>query len=295
MVCQCNGRQYLPELRRSSSDTVTPANTIMFIWDWVLRLPRNHAALDNFNPMLPADAPSEQETSEEGPSDAERRNIAVRELEASFDLNVVGAGSREAAVDRLLNSSSHPAQGINTYYDVDMCAIVFLGLLLFARFQHHPEQLPGCVAPGLPNMSARKSWYDLPLFSHRNQPAVSLKYDAQAKSMRSALEECGIHTSAVTHINRKWGAQLAERGGTYYLPRDIQRGEALLVKVFPDIERCQQQLHDSKRTEKGMAGEAFIQFMLFLRRAFLQDAPISDTSTLISTSGTTLSSKIPST
>nr|KIR47028.1 hypothetical protein I312_03924 [Cryptococcus bacillisporus CA1280] len=184
---------------------------------------------------------------------------------------------------------------------VDMCAIVFLGLLLFARFQHHPEQLPGCVAPGLPNMSARKSWYDLPLFSHRNQPAVSLKYDAQAKSMRSALEECGIHTSAVTHINRKWGAQLAERGGfpvtqgTYYLPRDIQRGEALLVKVFPDIERCQQQLHDSKRTEKGMAGEAFIQFMLFLRRAFLQDAPISDTSTLISTSGTTLSSKIPST
>lgn len=81
------------------------------------------------------------------------------------------------------------------------------------RFQHHPEQLPGCVAPGLPNMSARKSWYDLPLFPHRNQPAVSLKYDAQAKSMRSALEECGIHTSAVTHINRKWGAQLAERGG----------------------------------------------------------------------------------
>lgn len=39
-------------------------------------------------------APSEQETSEEGPSDAERRNIAVRELEASFDLSVVGAGSR---------------------------------------------------------------------------------------------------------------------------------------------------------------------------------------------------------
>lgn len=219
---------------------------------------------------------------------------------------------------------------------VDMCPVAFLGVLLFARFQHHPEQLPRCVAPRLPNMSTRKSWYDLPLFSHKNQPAVALKYDAQAKSMRSALEECGIHTSAVTHISRKWGAQLAERGGAsqadiarqgrwvtsvmenvylshfplqalrvlagfpvtqeaYYLPRDIQRGEALLVTVFPDIERCQQQLHDPNRTEKDMAGEAFIQFMLFPSPSIPAGCAPSDTGTLICTSGTTLSSRIPST
>lgn len=35
----------------------------------------------------------------------------------------------------------------------------------------------------------------------------------------------------------------------------------------------QQQLHNSSRTEKDMAGEAFIWFMIFLRWTFLQDAP----------------------
>ncbi|WVO21620.1 uncharacterized protein IAS62_002929 [Cryptococcus decagattii] len=228
----------------------------MFIWDWVLRLPRNHATLDSFNPMLPAEvtieqmapqaestrqtqAPSEQETSEEGPSDAERRNIAVRELEASFDLSVVGAGSRDTYYDGV--SPEQMKDMYQHFIGRNSKQVAFLGMLLFARFQHHSEQLPGRVAPGLPNMSTRKSWYDLPLFSYKNQPAVARRFP-------------------VTQ-------------GAYYLPRDILCGEALLAKVFPDIERCQQQLHDPKRTETDMAGEAFIQFMLFLRRAFLQDAP----------------------
>ncbi|KIR35778.1 hypothetical protein I352_02057 [Cryptococcus deuterogattii MMRL2647] len=44
---------------------------------------------------------------------------------------------------------------------VDMRLSPVLGILFFARYafsiQHRPERLPGCVAPGLPNILRRKS------------------------------------------------------------------------------------------------------------------------------------------
>lgn len=54
------------------------------------------------------EATGEQEASGEGANDAERRNVAVRQLETSFDLSAVGAGSREAAAGRLLNRELKP-------------------------------------------------------------------------------------------------------------------------------------------------------------------------------------------
>jgi Centromere DNA-binding protein complex CBF3 subunit, domain 2 len=97
------------------------------------------------------------------------------------------------------------------HINVELCPVGALALHFFSRFHFENEAFP--------DFTERKNWYDTYLFPKKGTNQ-SIKYDEQAKIYREAFKKVGIHSSKVTHINRKSAINMITHHG---VPGDQQR------------------------------------------------------------------------
>lgn len=78
-------------------------------------------------------------------------------------------------------------------------------------------QIAGDTFPGssdnFPDLRSRRSWYNLPLLTVKNDVTKAIKYQEQRKTVAKALKAARIQCLAVTHVGRKTGARFAEQAG----------------------------------------------------------------------------------
>lgn len=78
--------------------------------------------------------------------------------------------------------------------EVELCSIGALALYLFTRFHYENEDFP--------DFTERKNWYEIAVFKG-DDPKTPISYKAQYNAYIDAFKSVGIHTSKVTHANRK--------------------------------------------------------------------------------------------
>jgi hypothetical protein len=78
--------------------------------------------------------------------------------------------------------------------DVEVCSIGALVLYLFSRFHFENEELP--------NFEKRENWYKTLAFKG-DRPFKAIQYKTQHSIYIEVFEKVGIHTSKMTHANRK--------------------------------------------------------------------------------------------
>lgn len=80
------------------------------------------------------------------------------------------------------------------YRDVEVYSVGTLALDFFSRFHFENEEFP--------DFTARENWYNTVLFKSED-PFSAIKYKAQQSTYAAVFKKLGIHTSKVTHANRK--------------------------------------------------------------------------------------------
>lgn len=95
--------------------------------------------------------------------------------------------------------------------NVELCPIGALALHLFTRFHYESEPFP--------DFSQRSNWYNTFLFNNKGSD-LPVSYDEQAKIYKEVFRNVGIHSSKVTHINRKSAINMIAHQG---VPGDQQR------------------------------------------------------------------------
>ncbi|KAG1567653.1 hypothetical protein G6F47_009448 [Rhizopus delemar] len=78
--------------------------------------------------------------------------------------------------------------------DVEVCSVGALTLYLFSRFHFENEEFP--------NFEKRENWYKTVVFKG-DSPFKAIQYKAQHSTYVDIFKKVGIHTSKVTHANRK--------------------------------------------------------------------------------------------
>ncbi|KAG1049061.1 hypothetical protein G6F43_008591 [Rhizopus delemar] len=78
--------------------------------------------------------------------------------------------------------------------DVEVCSIGALALYLFSRFHFENEKFP--------NFEKRENWYKTVVFKG-DSPFKAIQYKAQHSTYVDVFKKVGIHTSKVTHANKK--------------------------------------------------------------------------------------------
>ncbi|EIE89012.1 hypothetical protein RO3G_13723 [Rhizopus delemar RA 99-880] len=78
--------------------------------------------------------------------------------------------------------------------DVEVCSIGALALYLFSRFHFENEEFP--------DFEKRENWYKAVVFKG-DSPFKAIQYKAQHSTYVDVFKKVGIHTSKVTHANRK--------------------------------------------------------------------------------------------
>ena len=94
---------------------------------------------------------------------------------------------------------------------VELCSVGALAVYLFSRFHFENEAFP--------DFSERKNWYETVLFKGKNEK-TAITYQAQHKIYVEAFKQVGIHTSKVTHANRKSALNMIAQEN---VPGDQQR------------------------------------------------------------------------
>lgn len=77
---------------------------------------------------------------------------------------------------------------------VEVCSVGALAVNLFSRFHFENEAFP--------DFTTRSAWYDTFVIKGET-PFIPLSYDTQRKVYVETFKKVGIHTSKVTHANRK--------------------------------------------------------------------------------------------
>ncbi|CEG77864.1 hypothetical protein RMATCC62417_12547 [Rhizopus microsporus] len=80
------------------------------------------------------------------------------------------------------------------HHDVEVCSVGALAMNLFSRF--HFENAP------FPDFTRRENWYETVVFKE-DERFTPITYRVQHKIYVDALKRVGIHTSKITHANRK--------------------------------------------------------------------------------------------
>ncbi|EIE88996.1 hypothetical protein RO3G_13707 [Rhizopus delemar RA 99-880] len=88
--------------------------------------------------------------------------------------------------------------------DVEVCPHGAFAQYFFSLFHH--QNLP------FPNFSTRRDWYDTYLFPNTTGDG-SITYSEQAKIYKQVLRYCGVHSSKLTHINRKSAINMVANEG----------------------------------------------------------------------------------
>ncbi|KAG1041419.1 hypothetical protein G6F43_012099 [Rhizopus delemar] len=86
--------------------------------------------------------------------------------------------------------------------DVEVCSIGALALYLFSHFHFENEEFP--------NFEKRENWYKTVVFKG-DSPFKAIQYKAQHSTYVDVFKKVGIHTSKVTHANRKSALNMIAR------------------------------------------------------------------------------------
>jgi hypothetical protein len=72
-----------------------------------------------------------------------------------------------------------------------------------------------------PDFSARRNWYDLKLFPHRNCPTSSWGYDEQRLALKAAFKEHNISSTKASPTVKHIGQSYDEMITSIFLPADL--------------------------------------------------------------------------